>query len=305
VRIADLPWYDLPELRAATDAWWRGIASHLRALGVDQVPDALHREVAHEQNWQDARLLLSQACGYDVLYDSSDVLQPVATPCYALPGCSGPRYSSVVVVRSDAVVGSLADLRGARCVVNEATSHSGTNALRPLVAELARDGRFFASVAASGSHSDSLEHVRSGKADVACIDTVVLALVRQVRPDHLAGLRELQRTQPALAPPYVTSAQTDTATLRLLQRALFAALRDPQLAACRAALHIVDFALLPAVAYRELAAFETAALQGGYFELPAPQRSPLTAAARAGALVQQARPAAPRGCAEGAGDRMR
>jgi ABC-type phosphate/phosphonate transport system substrate-binding protein len=305
VRIADLPWYDLPELRAATDAWWRGIASHLRALGVDQVPDALHREVAHEQNWRDPRLLLSQACGYDVLYDSSDVLQPVATPCYALPGCSGPRYSSVVVVRSDAVVGSLADLRGARCVVNEATSHSGTNALRPLVAELARDGRFFASVAASGSHSDSLEHVRSGKADVACIDTVVLALVRQVRPDHLAGLRELQRTQPALAPPYVTSAQTDTATLRLLQRALFAALRDPQLAACRAALHIIDFALLPAVAYRELAAFETAALQGGYFELPAPQRSPLTAAARAGALVQQARPAAPRGCAEGAGDRMR
>jgi len=202
-------------------------------------------------------------------------------------------------------MGSLADLRGARCVVNEATSHSGTNALRPLVAELARDGRFFASVTASGSHSDSLEHVRAGKADVACIDTVVFELVRKVRPDHLAGLRALARTQPALAPPYVTSTQTDAATLRLLQRALFAAVRDPNLAACRAALHLVDFELVPAHAYGELAAFETTALQRGYFELPAPQRSPLTAAPGNGAPVEPARPAASRGCAEGAGDRIR
>jgi hypothetical protein len=36
VRIAELPWYDVPELVAATDAWWRGIARHLQAAGVEE-----------------------------------------------------------------------------------------------------------------------------------------------------------------------------------------------------------------------------------------------------------------------------
>ena len=36
--IASLPMYDLPETRSATDALWAGIARHLRAEGVAEVP---------------------------------------------------------------------------------------------------------------------------------------------------------------------------------------------------------------------------------------------------------------------------
>ena len=87
MRIADLPWYDLEELTPATDAWWRGIAGHLRRLGVDRVPENLSREGSHVDRWVHPDLLLSQACGYDVLYDAASDIAPIATPCYAAAGC--------------------------------------------------------------------------------------------------------------------------------------------------------------------------------------------------------------------------
>ncbi|MBK8097330.1 MAG: PhnD/SsuA/transferrin family substrate-binding protein [Planctomycetes bacterium] len=275
MRIADLPWYDLPELQACTDAWWRGIAGHLRALGVDRVPEQLTREGAHDARWADGNLLLSQACGYDVLWDSADILVPIATPRYAAPGCCGPRYVSEVVVADRSPRATLADLRGARCAVNEATSHSGTNALRPLIAPLARDGRFFASVVETGAHSDSLRLLQDGEIDVACVDAVVLALLRQERPRLVTSLRTLAITAPALAPPYVTAVHTPPAVRSLLQQALLAAAADPRLAECRRRLLLDGFDLLPAEAYDELRACEVVALQHGYRELPAPRRSPL------------------------------
>ncbi|HEX6811118.1 MAG TPA: PhnD/SsuA/transferrin family substrate-binding protein [Planctomycetota bacterium] len=275
VRIADLPWYDLEEVEAATDAWWSGIARHLRRLGVDRVPDTLTRRGSHVERWEHPDLLLSQACGYDVLYDHAAVLVPLASPCYAAAGCQGPRYSSVVVVRAGLAVTSLAALRGTRVVVNEASSHSGTNALRPLIAPLSAGGEFFADVQVSGSHTDSLRALRQGRADVACVDAVVMELLRRVRPDALRGIRVLATTAPALAPPYVTSVHADAALRQCLRQALQAAIADPALAECRNALLLTDFVFAPEGAYRELATFEVGALAAGYHELPAPRTSPL------------------------------
>ena len=275
MRIADLPWYDLPELEAATDAWWRGIAWHLRRLGVERVPEALCRAGSHVERWQHRDLLLSQACGYDVLYDAAGWIVPVATPCYGAPGCRGPRYSSAVVVRRGEGVQGIGDLRGTRVVVNEASSHSGTNALRPLVAPFSRAGSFFASVEITGSHTDSLRAVQEGTADTACIDAVVMGLLQRVRPRALAGLRVLATTDHALAPPYVTSVHTDLPTRRALRQALQSAMRDPRLSSCRRALLLDGLAVPREGAYGELAAFEAPALRAGYHELPAPVASPL------------------------------
>lgn len=280
MRIADLPWYDLPELQAATDAWWRGIAAHLRRLGVEAVPDELQREGCHVARWRHADLLLSQACGYDVLYDAARWIVPVATPCYRAGAVRGPRYTSAVVVRDDSARRRLEDLRGARFVVNETSSHSGNNAVRPLVARRCSEGRFFATVQASGSHQDSLEAVQHGTADGACIDLVVWQLLRRVRPRALLGLRVIATTAPTWAPPYVTSRQASPTLRTTLRDALLAAARDPDLAPCRAALCLDGFEVLPDGAYGDLAQFERAALLAGYFELPAPESSPLTRAHR-------------------------
>ena len=279
MRIADLPWYDLDELTTATDAWWRGIAGHLRRLGVDQVPDHLTRDGSHVERWRHPDLLVSQACGYDVLYDAAADIVPVATPCYAAEGCEGPRYRSIVVVRADRPWRCLADLRGRRAAVNEAASHSGTNALRSLVAPLSSNGAFFAEVLETGSHADSLDAVHESRADVACIDTIVLALLRRVRPAAIRGLRPIACTATALAPPYVTSTRTPEPLRRLVQLALAAAMQDPGLADQRRALLLHDFVNLPPASYAELEAFEEPALAAAYFELPAPERSPLGRAA--------------------------
>ncbi len=275
MRIAELPWYDVPELVSATDAWWSGLARHLRAAGIDRVPDALAREGSYLQRWRHPELLLSQACGYDVLYDSADDLVPIATPCYRAEGCDGPRYRSIVLVRSSSPFRSLESLRGSHLAINQASSHSGTNALRPLVAPLARNGAFFASVWESGSHTDSLASLQAGVVDVACIDAVVLALLRRVRASAVRGLRPIACTESALAPPLVTSRRTPMALQVALRTALRAAIGDPELAAARQALLLRDFVFLPGACYEELAAFEEPALAAGWFELPAPARSPL------------------------------
>jgi ABC-type phosphate/phosphonate transport system substrate-binding protein len=281
VRIADLPWYDLPELQAATDAWWDGIAGHLRRLGVDRVPDRLQRDGCHVERWRQRDLLLSQACGYDVLYDAAQWIVPIATPCYRAGGNRGPRYTSAVVVRDDSSRQHLGDLRGARFVVNEASSHSGNNAVRPMVAPRCEGGRFFADVHTSGSHTDSLGAVQQGTADAACIDMVVFELLQRVRPGALHGLRVLATTAAAWAPPYVTSVHSGPELRHTLRCALSAAAQDPRLVECRAALLIDGFEVLPDGAYRSLAAFEQPALAARYFELPAPATSPLSRAAGA------------------------
>lgn len=276
MRIAELPWYDLSELRAATDAWWQGIAGHLRRLGVDRVPDVLQREGSHVERWRHPDLLLSQACGYDVLYDAAPWIVPVATPCYHAGGAGGPRYRSVVVVRDDAPWRGLAELRGARFVVNEASSHSGNNAVRPLVAQRCNGGRFFAAVAASGSHRGSLAAVQRREADAACIDHVVWELLHRVRPSARHGLRVLASTEPTWAPPYVTSRRTPPALAAVLREALFAAAGDPGLAEARQALSLAGLTVLPDDAYADLARFEAPALAARYYELPAPASSPLS-----------------------------
>lgn len=277
--IADLPWYDLQELAPATDAWWRGIACHLRRLGVDGVPDSLSRDGSHVERWQHPDLLVSQACGYDVLYDAADHIVPLATPCYRAEGCQGPRYRSIVVTRADRAWRTLHDLRGSRVAINEASSHSGTNALRSVIAPLSRDGAFFGSVTVTGSHTDSLAAVQGGSVDVACIDAVVLALLRRVRAGIVRGLRPIRCTEAALAPPYVTSARAPVALQRTVQRALHDAALDPALATVRHALLLDGFVFLPPASYGELEDFEEPALAAGYLELPAPRRSPLHRAA--------------------------
>src|SRR5262245_43293000 len=123
MRIARLPWYDFDELAPATDALWLGIARHAERAGIPDVPHRLDRATDHAVQWKQPELLLSQACGYDVLYDNAPDLLVVATPRYAIPGCEGGTYRSAVVVRESDRLDDLESLRGRTCVVNERSSH--------------------------------------------------------------------------------------------------------------------------------------------------------------------------------------
>lgn len=241
--------YDLAELRAASEAWWRGLARAFRRHGLADVPDGLTRARPAGSIWRDPALLFAQTCGYPLTHGLEAHLRLVATPRYAAGGCVGAEYCSLIVVREDDPAMALAGLRGRTAAINSPESHSGWNVLRAVVAPLAERGRFFGDVITTGSHALSLAAVAGGAADVAAIDAVNHALLARHRPRALAGTRILERSPRAPGLPYVTSTAATPDTIERLRAGLLEALTDPALAACREALLIEGAEVLPRAAY--------------------------------------------------------
>lgn len=265
--ISSLPMYDLLELRAATDTWWQGLARAFRREGIADVPDALDRRAAYHEVWPQRDLLFSQTCGYPLTHALAGKVELVATPCYRAEGCDGPDYCSFVIVGADSTAQAIRDLRGLRCAVNSLDSQSGRNALRALVAPVAKEGGFFGSVAITGSHTASVARVASGQADVAAVDCVTHGLLARHRPRMLAGTRVLCRTASAPGLPYVTRAGADADLLRRLRAGLERAFADPELVEARGALLLEGAAMLPLAAYDRIDGLEHAAIAAGYPEI--------------------------------------
>jgi len=258
--------YDYPELAPAHDAWWNALRDRLRAQGV-QAPTQLTRDRSHTEIWRDPRLLLAQACEYPLAKRYAAIVRKVATPIYAAAGCAGTTYRSAIVVRKDDPASGLADLRGRRCVINESDSNSGMNLLRATLAPLVASGRFFASVAASGSHRQSATLLAAGAADVAALDCVSFAHLQRLDPQMTAALRVLAWTPPSPSLPLITAATTDDDSLRTLRACLAAVATDPELAAVRAELLLEGFDLAPASDYSTVLQLEREAAQAGYSTL--------------------------------------
>ena len=262
-----LPMYDPPELHASVDAWWHGLARAIRAEGVANVPDELDRGPSLDALWGAPNLLFTQTCGYTLTGAWASRLQYVATPRHAAAGCDGSTYCSWIVVAADSPANGLEYLRGARCSINGRDSHSGYNALRALIAPLARDGRFFGSVSESGGHAESLAQLGRGEVDVAAIDCVTHALLSRCRPNAIAATRIIGRTAQVPGLPYATRFDASPDLVRKLRTALARAIRDPELHAVRAELLITGVDVLPTGSYACIAQMEAQAKRQGYFEL--------------------------------------
>ncbi|MDX1610400.1 MAG: PhnD/SsuA/transferrin family substrate-binding protein [Halofilum sp. (in: g-proteobacteria)] len=262
---ASLPMYDLPAVRAATDRWWAGLARHLRANGVDAVPERLSRDPAPA--WDAPDLLFSQTCGYPLTHALAGRVTPVCTPCYAAAGCNGARYSSLLVVAAGSDARALEQLRGGVCALNARDSHSGCNALRRMVAPLARGGRFFERVFETGDHADSLAAVAAGAADLCAVDAVTHALLARHEPGSLAGTRVLGHSPAAPGLPCIAGPEVDGETVGRMRRAVRAALADRGLRSTRAALLITGAEVVPLAAYDRILAMEREAQALGYPEL--------------------------------------
>jgi ABC-type phosphate/phosphonate transport system substrate-binding protein len=262
--IASLPMYDLPEVRAATDGWWSGVARSLRRAGIPSVPEALTRDMAMDEVWRSEHLLLSQTCGYPLTHAYDGVLEPVATPAYAATGCEGARYCSLIVVRDDHPAGVLADLEGGVCAINARHSQSGYSALRAALSPLAGGREFFSQVLESGGHGNSMKMVGAGEADVCAVDCVTHALLERYQPELSAGTRVLTTTERAPGLPYVTRGGADRDLLNRLREGLRQAFDDPALEDVRAALLLDGMEVLGIDDYEPIVAMERSAEQAGY-----------------------------------------
>lgn len=234
--LASLPMYDWPEIGAATDAWWAGIARHAG------LSFPLSRVTAYAELWRRDDLIFSQTCGYPFTHGLGDSLSVIATPHYGAEGCVGANYLSFVFAREKP--SRLADLAGTIAAVNTPDSMSGMLALKLVFSPLAKGGRFFRGAVRTGSHVASLQAVRDGTADVCAIDAVCVGLARRYRPDYLEGLVEVARSPSVPGLPYVTSVKTSPELRQKLHTALAMALEDPALAETRAALLISGMSML-------------------------------------------------------------
>jgi ABC-type phosphate/phosphonate transport system substrate-binding protein len=252
--IASLPMYDWPEVRDATDRFWRVLSRH---LGVE-VP--LWRGENHVLPWQRPDLLFSQTCGYPYTHEFRGRLTYVATPHYDVAGCDGPHYSSTVFARS---LVPLEAFRGSKAAVNSRDSMSGMLALQLVFAPLARQGIFFSDTVLTGSHIASLDAVRLGKADVCAVDAVCVAMAKRYRPELLKGLVEIAKSPLVAGLPFVTVA-ADVETLR---RGLQSVMEDPALAETCKRLFLSNYSVINRTHYDRILELESAMQNAGGMHL--------------------------------------
>jgi len=248
--IAALQMYDWPEMRAATDGWWAGIARHLG------VAPALSRPDDFTAPWHSDELLLAQTCGYPLTHALKGQVSYVATPHHDADGCTGASYCSMIFARE---MCRPEDLRGAVAAVNTPDSMSGMLALKLVFAPHAREGQFFSRAVETGGHLNSLAAVREGRADVCAIDSVCVALARRYRPEALAGLAEIARSPAVPGLPLITRVGRP----QELREGLRLAFADPELQEVRAALLLSGVSVLDEQAYDRINRLEAEMEEAG------------------------------------------
>jgi ABC-type phosphate/phosphonate transport system substrate-binding protein len=245
---AYLGFYDPDFAHAANDALWAILRDHARNLGLP-APETLDRVSDYRQIWQEPDLAFAQTCGLPLITALAGKVRLLATPVYDFPGCEGPRYSSLIIVRADAPYAAIADLRGSRAAFNARDSQSGTVALHHTIAASAGGKAFFVEEIETGAHLESLRAVAEGRADVCACDCVTFGLVARHRPEWIDGLRVITRSEMAPAPPFVTHGSATNEEVELWREVLRRCIDDPRSAAPRAFLGLRRIEILPLAAY--------------------------------------------------------
>ena len=258
-RPVSIAMYDVGGL--ATAMLWDGLRAHLAEQDIGDLPDDLTLPDDYESHWLDPDLLLAQTCGYPLRAKLNGRVRYLGTPVYDVPGTDGAYYSSALVVRANDPAEELADLRGRRAAYNSLHSQSGYNAFRDVVAPLARDGRFFGDVIATGGHAASINFVITDKADIAAIDAVSLALT----PEEIRRQIKIigwSNAVPGL--PFITAPSSSDDDVKRVNRAITHALADPMLHGPRAYLKLAGYEILPESAYDTVLTMERRAADAGY-----------------------------------------
>lgn len=256
--------YNLPDMRRENSAFWTALSTLLRVQGIPDVPDELSFEHPPVPARISPNVLFTQTCGYPLQTRYRGQYRILATPSYGAPGCEGATHSAFIIVRADNPATTLEELRGTRFALNSVYSNSGMNLPRLLLAPLAIDGRFFAAVVLSGSHSRSLELVASGAAEVASVDCLTWAFASVHAPRLVEGLRVIAQTQQSPSIPFVTAASTPPEHAVILRDALLAIGSEPRYDDVRAGLRISGIGLPPDDAYGILSQYERDAALLGY-----------------------------------------
>ena len=126
---------------------------------------------------------------------------PIAAPNMTALDVPKGYYFSYIVCRKSS------NMDAPRVVINNSSSHSGHTAIKVW---LAAQGYGEVPVIETGSHAQSLVALREGQADLAAIDALSL---RQLESN---GLEILDKSEPAMAPPFIVGNQSNVPTKELI-----------------------------------------------------------------------------------------
>ncbi len=214
-----------------------------------------------ETTLRDPALLLGHTCGYPLMTRYAGLLEPVAAPVFDADGCDGLFYSSQFIVAADADIDSLAACRGRVVAINGYDSNSGMNVLRHALARLDPGDRYFARVELTGGHVASVAAVAEGRADLAAIDCVTLALLADAEPGLVARVRVIGSSARSAGLPFVVPADTPVADgIAEALAAACAQLPD----GARRRLRLVGFESVTRDDYASILALEREAFDAGY-----------------------------------------
>ncbi|MFZ0601371.1 MAG: PhnD/SsuA/transferrin family substrate-binding protein [Roseiarcus sp.] len=264
--IAVLPMYDFPGIAAANDALWASISARLARSGV-RSPARLARGGELAALWRRPGLILGQTCGYPYVSGLKDAVRLIATPEYGFPGCEGASHRSFIIRGARDPRRSLREFRGATAALNAHDSNTGMNLFRAAIAPVARGALFFSAMIVTGSHEASVAAVAEGRADLASIDCVSFALLKRGRPELIERVAIVAQSRLSPGLPFIAAAGLPQATIAAVREALFAALKDPDLAEARAALGLKGARVATPADYDRVIEIERDATAAGYARL--------------------------------------
>ena len=218
--MANLAWYDFENIRPATDDFWQVLRRQLGEQGLEQLPNELNRKTPVREQWKDERFLFGQACGFDVAVNEADLLQPLASISYKVPGCEGPKHRSFIVTHKANSKGELLDFEGSIVAINEENSNTGMNMLRTKLVDAGADAPFFKEAILTGSHQKSLEAVAKGRAELASVDCISWYYLSLDKDSPCQELKVIDQTDLVYPPPFVTSIHQSNETQKKILKAL-------------------------------------------------------------------------------------
>jgi ABC-type phosphate/phosphonate transport system substrate-binding protein len=267
MRTASLPMYCLPEMVEANAAFWTALQQRLRARGVDTADVGLDSDARSVPEGIGPGVFFTQICGYPLFKHFRDQGIMLATPHYAVPGCTGSTHRAFFMVRVDDPAERLEDLRGRVFGCNSLSSNSGMNLPRLSLARIAGGEPLLSSVVMTGGHVASLERLGAGSIDVCSVDNVTWGFFKKFRAVAAERYRILDETVTSPSLPFVTSASTTASDAAAIAEALHEIMDDPQTAEMRGMLELAGLSVPDVGAYERLAEYEREAADLGFPEI--------------------------------------
>ena len=258
--------YNWPEAINAIDQFWSPLINSLKGQGFD-VDNTLAVDRDAYDVWLNPQMLLAQTCGFPYVTKLKGSVQLVATPHYAVEGCSGANYRSVILRRESDKRNQLCDFAGATAAVNSFRSQSGCNALLGTLVREGFSAPFLHSLKKSGSHRDSMRMVASGSADICAIDAVCWQLMKDFEPETAAQMAVIcwSDAQPGL--PFITSNTMSPEQVTQLRVTLSSALDEALSKQSAAGFYINGFSILNETDYAGITQMAESAKLAGYDDL--------------------------------------